>query len=216
MLVPLVLLLGLVAQIVAWRRITRHGRDVWRTLPQLLGAMGLVALVLAPTLDAATPGGSDVPGPVGALAIGAAVGIVLYAGTLVFVAIAMHVPAFARQTAAAYERAESADPRRELLLSLLLAVPGEELFWRGLAYRWGATTLTSTAAAALVVWLVYLIANLPSRSLPIIAGALVGGAVWGALAWWSGGVLAPLASHILWTGLMLARPPGASRTKGAT
>jgi membrane protease YdiL (CAAX protease family) len=55
----------------------------------------------------------------------------------------------------------------------------------------------------------------PSRSLPIVAGALVGGALWGALAWWSGGVLAPLASHILWTGLMLARPPRASEVEVA-
>jgi membrane protease YdiL (CAAX protease family) len=59
------------------------------------------------------------------------------------------------------------------------------------------------------------VANVPSRSLPIVAGALVGGAVWGALAWWSGGVLAPLASHILWTGLMLARPPRASEVEVA-
>jgi len=55
------------------------------------------------------------------------------------------------------------------------------------------------------------VANLPSRSLPIVAGAVVGGAVWGALAWWSGGLAAPLASHILWTGLMLVLPPGAGR-----
>ena len=53
----------------------------------------------------------------------------------------------------------------------------------------------------------YVLANLPSRSLPIVAGAIVGGAVWGALAWWSGAVLAALASHIAWTGLMLVLPP---------
>ena len=150
------------------------------------------------------------PGPdpevVGVLGIGAVAGFLLYLGTRVFVAIALHVPAFARQTQAAYEEAAAADPRRELVLSLLLAVPGEELFWRGLAYRWGAT-VTSTAVAALVVWALYVLANIPSRSLPIIAGAIVGGALWGALAWWSGGVFAPLASHLLWTGPMLAFPP---------
>ena len=61
----------------------------------------------------------------------------------------------------------------------------------------------AAGAAAVVAWAGYVVANLPSRSLPIVAGAVVGGALWAALAWWSGGVLAPLASHILWTGLML-------------
>jgi membrane protease YdiL (CAAX protease family) len=42
----------------------------------------------------------------------------------------------------------------------------------------------------------------------------VGGVVWGGLAWWSGGVLASLGSHILWTGLMLLLPPGAGRKVG--
>jgi membrane protease YdiL (CAAX protease family) len=56
--------------------------------------------------------------------------------------------------------------------------------------------------------MLYVVANLPSRLLPIIAAAVVGGALWTALAWWTGGVLAPIASHMLWTGLMLGFPPG--------
>ena len=100
-------------------------------------------------------------------------------------------------------------------MSLVLAVPGEELFWRGIAYRVGVETAATAGVAAIAVCLLYVVANVPSRSLPIVAGALVGGAVWGALAWWSGGVLAPLASHILWTGLMLARPPRASEVEVA-
>jgi hypothetical protein len=59
-----------------------------------------------------------------------------------------------------------------------------------------------------------ILANVPSRSLPIIAGAIVGGALWGGLARWSDGVLAPLASHILWTGSMLALPPKVGRAEG--
>jgi membrane protease YdiL (CAAX protease family) len=207
-----VVVLGLIANMAAWRLVSR-GRDVWRTLPPLLGVLGALSLLLLPEVAAPAPGGNDVPGPVGAGVIGAVAGIILYVGTLVFVGLAQHIPAFARQTAAAYRRAEAADPRRELVLSLLLAVPGEELFWRGLAYRSGAATAASAAAAAVAVCLLYVVANLPSRSLPIVAGAFVGGAVWGALAWWSGGVVAPLASHILWTGLMLARPPRAGHVE---
>ena len=67
------------------------------------------------------------------------------------------------------------------MLSLLLAVPGEELFWRGITYRVGVDTLTTAGIAAVATCLLYVVANLPSRSLPIIAGAVVGGALWGAL-----------------------------------
>ena len=202
--------LGLVVTMLAWRLVTVRGRDVWRTIPPLLGVLGVLSLLLWSRVPSPTPGAANLPGRVGVLAIGAASGIALYLGTLVFVSIAQHVPAFARQTALAYRRAATADPRRELVLSLLLAVPGEELFWRGIAYRAGVETLTAASVAAVVTCLLYVVANVPSRSLPIIAGALVGGALWGSLAWWTGGVLAPLASHILWTGLMLARPPRVS------
>jgi membrane protease YdiL (CAAX protease family) len=89
-------------------------------------------------------------------------------------------------------------------------VPAEELFWRGL-FQGRLDDATTPAVAAVLAWLAYLVANAASRSLPIVAGAIVGGAVWAGLAWWSGGVLASLASHILWTGLMLALPPGAGR-----
>ncbi len=209
--VPLVLAFGVLATMVGWHLVAVRGRDVWRTWPPLLGALGVASLLLLPTLDTPTHGGGNIPGIGGVAAIGAVTGIVLYVGTLLFVAAAQHIPAFAMQTEAAYRRAATADPRRELILSLLLAVPGEELFWRGLAYRAGAASATTTGVAAALVCLGYVIANLPSRSLPIIVGALVGGVVWGVLAWWSGGVVAPLASHILWTGSMLARPPRAGR-----
>ena len=89
-------------------------------------------------------------------------------------------------------------------------VPAEELFWRGL-FQGRLAQATTAAAAAAIAWLGYIVANVASHSLPIVAGAIVGGAVWGVLAWWSGGVLASLASHILWTGLMLLLPPGAGR-----
>jgi membrane protease YdiL (CAAX protease family) len=88
--------------------------------------------------------------------------------------------------------------------------PAEELFWRGLV-QGRLDEVTTTAAAAIGAWIVYLGVNSASRSLPIVAGAVVGGAVWASLAWWSGGVLASLASHILWTGMMLALPPGVGR-----
>jgi len=51
------------------------------------------------------------------------------------------------------------------------------------------------------------VVNATSGLLALVAGALVGGVVWGALAWWTHGVLAALLCHGVWTGLMLVRPP---------
>jgi hypothetical protein len=39
---------------------------------------------------------------------------------------------------------------------------------------------------------------------------VVGGVAWAALAAWTGGVLASVASHLAWTALMLVRPPTAA------
>jgi len=193
---------GIVAQMVAWWRISTHGKKVWEILPYVLGAMGIVSLVLLRNLpaDRTTPAGK-------ALLVGAASGIVLFLATRIFVAIAAHWGPFARHVEKAYQEAADEPVRTALILSLLVSVPAEEIFYRGLAQRTLADTSLGAGGAAVVVLVLYLIGNLPSRSLPIIAGAVVGGAVWGALAWWSGGLAAPLASHVLWTGLMLVFPP---------
>jgi membrane protease YdiL (CAAX protease family) len=71
--------------------------------------------------------------------------------------------------------------------------------------------MAGPTAAAIVTWVAFTAVNLPSRSVPIVLGAAVGGALWAGLAWWSGGMLASLASHILWTGSMLALPPAPGR-----
>jgi membrane protease YdiL (CAAX protease family) len=91
-----------------------------------------------------------------------------------------------------------------------VAVPGEELFWRGLV-QGRLAEATSLATGAVLAWAGYVAANLAPMSLPIAAAAIVGGACWGALAWLTGGVLASLLCHAIWTGLMLAFPPGAGR-----
>jgi membrane protease YdiL (CAAX protease family) len=212
-LIPLVLVAGLVATMLAWRAIV-HGREVWATLPPVLAVFGTLALLLGRTLDAPTPGGGDVPAAAGLAAIGLLSGALFYLATRLFVIVAVRVPIFRKHVVEAYREAGTAIDWREVALSLALAVPGEELLWRGLAYRWGASELSSLAAAAVLVWVAYIVANTPSGSLPIIAGAIVGGALWGWLAWWSGGVVAPLASHILWTGAMLALPPRVAGVEG--
>jgi hypothetical protein len=62
-------------------------------------------------------------------------------------------------------------------------------------------------AAGISAWVLYVAANAVSGSVPIVLGALVSGAAWTALASLTGGVLASVACHIVWTALMVAVPP---------
>ena len=203
-----VMLGGTIAEMVGWWAVSSRGKDVWRLMPWVLGAMGVAAVLVAPVAWT----GPDVE-PAFALRWGLISGLALYLGTRVFVWIVSIWPAFRRDVVEKYQEAATVSVATSLVLSLAIMVPAEELFWRGL-FQGELTATGSAASAAVSAWLGYLAANAPSKSLPIVAGAIVGGALWGGLAWWSGGVLASLGSHILWTGLMLLLPPGAGRKVG--
>jgi len=165
------------------------------------------AATFDPLVQAGITGGAY---PGAALVVGLASGLALFLATRVFVAIASRWGPFARHVEQAYRAAADEPIGAVLALSLLISA-AEEVFYRGLVQRTLGETALRARGGALGALLAYALANLPSRSLPIVAGAVVGGAAWGALAWWSGGLAAPLASHILWTGLMLVLPPGGGR-----
>ena len=195
---------GTFAEMVGWWWVVSRGRDVWRLMPVVLGAMGVAAVL------ARRPVWADGVTAVTALAAGIASGLVLYVATRAFVWVAAHWGPFRRAVVEKYAEAATVPLATSLALSVLVMVPSEELFWRGL-FQGRLSVAMGAATAAGLTWIVYVVANGPSRSLPILAGAVVGGALWTGLAWWSGGVLASLGSHILWTGAMLALPPGAGR-----
>jgi uncharacterized protein len=207
----IVVVVGVVASALAWRLVAR-GRDVWRTLPPLLAFLGAGSLLLLPSLAAPAPGsGRDIAVAV-RLGLGLLTGAGLFVATRLFVAVAGRFRVFAAAMHDAYGRAESVAVSVAIILSIVAAL-GEEVFWRGLVYRVGVDRGLSLGAAAAVGVALYVLANAPSRLLPIIVGAAVGGALWAALAWWTGGILAPIASHMLWTGLMLGFPPGPPRAE---
>jgi membrane protease YdiL (CAAX protease family) len=190
---------GLLAEMVAWGLVAR-GRNIWTTMPPVLGAMGLTALLLGP------PAWSPDVSPSVSLSLGLAAGLALYVATReAFVIIGRWEP-FRRQSLEMYRKQGGLSLAAALLLSIAISVPGEELFWRGLFQGELTQTLDGSGWAPVLAWLAFVIANLPSANLAIAAGAVVGGGVWVALAWWSGGILAPLACHVLWTGLMIAVP----------
>ena len=191
---------GLVAEAVAWLLVAR-GRSVWSTMTPVLAGMGLAALLVGP------PEWSPGVEPIVSVAVGFATGALLYAATRIAVLVLSPWQTFRRHALGLYGRQGTLSLTAALVLSLALSVPGEELFWRGLFQGELVSALDGrTILAAILTWILFVLANLPSRNLAATAGAVVGGAVWVALAWWTGGLLAALACHVVWTGLMIALP----------
>ena len=201
------MLAGLIAEMIAWSLVAR-GRNVWTTMTPVLACMGIVALLVGPVAWAPDVSAAE------AVGVGLGLGVLLFAATRVFMALISRWRTFERHTLEMYRRQGSLTLGIALVLSVALSVPGEELFWRGLFQgRLESALPDQTVLAAALAWLAFVLANLPSANLAIAAGAIVGGAVWVALAWWTGGVSASLACHVVWTGLMLAFPGARIRAK---
>jgi membrane protease YdiL (CAAX protease family) len=196
---------GFVLEVVAWRAVAAGRASLWRLIVAVFAVEGVVAAIVLPPIAS----GHETVAV--ALAAGAASGLALWAGTLAFVAVAVRWQPFRTDVAERYSRAAEVSLPVAIALSILVAVPGEELFWRNLVQR--RFGVSSEMVGAAVAWLGYVAVNAASGSLPFIAGAVVGGAVWGGLAWWSGGIAASVASHGVWTALMLARPPASGRVE---
>jgi CAAX protease family protein len=195
-----VMVAGFVAEVVAWSLVAR-GRNVWPTMTLVLATMGIVALVVGPI--AWSP---DVA-PGVSIPVGLALGVLLYVATRLAIVVLSRWGTFRRHSLEMYRKQGGLSLGIALLLSVALSVPGEELFWRGLFQGQLRSALDGRATlAAVITWVAFVLANLPSANLAIAAGALVGGAVWVALAWWTGGVLASLACHVVWTAFMIAFP----------
>ena len=199
-----VMVAGVIVEGAGWWAVSSGRAYIWRVMPLILAVMGLTAVL------ARRPVWAGHVGSFPALAGGIATGLGLYAATRAFVLVAARWAPFRLQVVDQYRKVVAVPFAEAALLSLAVMVPAEELFWRGLFQGRLAVTFSASAAAG-ITWIAYTAANAPSRSMPLLAGALVGGGLWAALAWWSGGMLASLGSHILWTGLMLAAPPGAAR-----
>jgi membrane protease YdiL (CAAX protease family) len=198
-----VLAAGIVLEIVAWRAVAAGRATIWRLMVGVFAVHGVAAAVVLPPVAS-----GDAP-LVTAVVAGAMSGVALWVATLAFVGVAVRWPPFHQAVTDRYARAAEVSLPVAVAISVLIAVPGEELFWRNLAQR--RLGVSSEALGAAAAWLGYVAVNAASGSLPFVAGAIVGGAVWTGLAWWSGGVVAGLVSHAVWTAMMLVRPPVSGR-----
>jgi membrane protease YdiL (CAAX protease family) len=195
-----IVVIGGLGEAVAWWVVARRRVSLWIGLGPVLAAAGVAALATGKVSLCPAVSGTV------AVTVGLGAGIALFAATRVFVWVVERAwPAFRRHARAIY------DQRGGLSLTAavgaaLVVLAGEELFWRGLAQVRLAEAAGPLGGAA-AAWACYVAANAPSGSLPIMAGAMVGGAAWGALAFWTRGILAPLLCHGVWTTLMIAFPP---------
>jgi membrane protease YdiL (CAAX protease family) len=76
-----------------------------------------------------------------------------------------------------------------MLLVLAVVGPAEEIFWRGFVQQRAGVAIALAGYAAVLVW---------ERKPVLLLAALTAGAVWAALFAWSGSLIAPIVSHLLW------------------
>lgn len=205
--IAVLVVLGILAQAAAWH-MARRGRVARWT------AAGWVFIVLgaASALSGRARLWSDGRGPNAALALGVVSGLVLFAATRLFLWLIRDWTRFARDTARLYEERGRYPVTVAIVVAALIAA-GEELFWRGLV-RGSLVGATGTAGAAGISLVGYVAVSLIALSSPIVVASIICGAVWSALAVWSGGVAASIACHAVWTGLMTAFPPAGVPNRG--
>ena len=198
---PIVLVAGLLAEGIAWWLVAFRHRDIWATMTPVLVVLGVAALF------SGVPALAEEVAPVTAVAAGLVAGVGLYLATRVFMFLfGMRWPLFRTHSVRMYLRQERLPLASTLLLSVGLMVVGEELFYRGWFQPELERAFGGGAWALVVAWIAFVAANVPSWNLAIVAGAIVGGVAWVGLAAWSGGMLASLACHAIWTALMLSFP----------
>ena len=175
---------------------------------------GIAALVIAAYAVAADPGaiGHQLaqrrwPADLG---VGLASGLALYAlfwlGEQLLVLL---TPSLADEVGDLYQ-VKGGEPAWAVAAIVAVAATGEELFFRGFLWHRGGVVVGLA---------VYALVHLPERKVILVLAAAVGGAAWGALFAWTGGLVAPLASHLLWVELIVvvhpARPAAATRRLAA-
>jgi membrane protease YdiL (CAAX protease family) len=200
---PLAILIaaGVVGQAATWREIRAGRLTVWVGMGVTMGVLGVLALFtgrehLSPKI-----------GVIVAAAVGLGSGLALFAATRVFVAIASAWDVFRRHTVEIYGNRSRVTLPVALGVAVGCSVPGEELFWRGLVGGRFGEAAGSLAVGAAIALAGYVAVCAFSLNLPVLAGAVVGGGLWSVLFVWTGGVLAGICSHAVFTGLMILEPP---------
>jgi membrane protease YdiL (CAAX protease family) len=195
---------GLALALAAWTFLfALPRRGLWaRTwlAAAVVGGYGAAALAAADRLDGAIGPVTATEGGVG-LGAAAAWLVATHVGHAVLCRL---FPSFRAQLADLYALRDRTSPASMVGAVVAMGV-AEELFFRGfLQDRVGLLLALAAYTAVQVV----------ERKWALVLAALLGGAVWGGLAGWRNGLVAPVVAHVLWTGVLtfvwpLNAPPAA-------
>jgi uncharacterized protein YbjT (DUF2867 family)/membrane protease YdiL (CAAX protease family) len=115
--------------------------------------------------------------------------------------VAKRIPVLSNAIASVLQFADEGDDTLVLLTTLANGA-AEEVFFRGAVYAaWGEDNPALKTAA------VYVLATLPTRNPALVLAAGVMGGLWSAQRRASGGVQAPMLTHLTWSTLMLKLLP---------
>lgn len=115
--------------------------------------------------------------------------------------VARRIPWVAAAVASVLQYAEEGDPRLVLVTTLANGA-AEEVFFRGALFD-----AFDHQHAVLRTTVVYALATLPTRNPVLVAAATAMGALWAAQRARTGGVRAPMLTHLTWSSLMVRRMP---------
>jgi membrane protease YdiL (CAAX protease family) len=196
-------LLLLAALIVTWFvLVSRFGQgDVYA----VIGPYACLVCVVAVAVDAAHLRGLLEP-QLRAAAIGLAVGVGMTALTYpVFELAASQLPWLRGTVSSLYSGARSTTLPKALLW-ILAAVLAEELMFRG-AWLHALSQRVSQRQAAAISIATYTLAQFGTGSVIVMLMALVCGTIWTVQRIYTGSLLSPLLSHLIWTPTVILLHP---------
>lgn len=164
---------------------------IWPRTWVAAGVVGLTAIVGLAVLGRL----EEIIGPfdLEEIAIGLAAGGAWLVATHVGYAIVTRLlPAFGDQVRDLYRLGDE-DTSRRMVGPIVAMGVAEELLFRGVLQGVGGIALALAAYTAVQAF---------ERKWALALAALLAGAVWGALFAWRGGLVAPIAAHVVWTGML--------------
>lgn len=164
---------------------------IWPRTWVAAAALGGTAIAGLAVLDRL----GDAIGPVTAqeVGIGLAAGLAWLVTTHIgFAVVAWLLPAFGHQVRDLY-RLGDGDTAARMVGPVVAMGVAEELLFRGVLQGIGGVAVMLAAYTAVQVF---------ERKWALALAALLGGAVWGALFAWRGGLVAPIVAHVVWTAML--------------
>lgn len=180
-----VVLIGLLLAAIAWGLLFAMGRDGFWTRAAVAGAaIGVYALVALRSSLSELFAFTYVD-----IVIGIVSAAVLWAVFFVGDRIVTRLfPKLSSEVDDLYAvRGETTAARMPLVLAVI--GPAEEIFWRGLIQSRAGIVVALVAYALVHIW---------ERKPILLLAAVVGGAFWGAIYAYTGTLVAPILSHLLW------------------